>query len=497
MPEQNCLVGCINNHRCSKPNILPGGKYASESHSMSPFVKITFVNGQGEELTVGNESCPAWDNHAIIKSFDCSMSTGWQCNVEIFDEQGGNFTQFFDKMIKCMDKASESYNMQVEFGWILADCSGNSVKWATEIPLVFMMHHMEVSVTQGKIKYHIMATDLMQAAFVGRQTKVWGNDKDNKLPLKVALIKLFGDTEPKCRVKFLRKNPDGTVAKKEWEFLKEPQNAWQSDNQNKLSTALRWIAPYRTDQNKGITATWDSESPPGDPAIIFWEDFIPACDANGNDALCVGTFLVNAGNCSNVLDFNPKFNWLMGFNSLSKGGGTSAASGKAHEIDTTDAKGRCKFQTMETGISQNICFSAQAVASYGDDMVTEVAKSEKAHRRANMLAENIQPIEAELVISGCPDRQFIDLKNMVGSTAAIVVINPFHIQGAKGECGEWLAIPGCNEVLSNKDWFIKGVQHSIREGNYTTSLNVTLMPPEIATQSKRLGGRGYQIKNGC
>jgi hypothetical protein len=198
-----------------------------------------------------------------------------------------------------------------------------------------------------------------------------------------------------------------------------------------------------------------------------------------------------------VLDFNPKFNWLMGFNRFSRGGGTGGpSSGKAIEKDNLDPKG-CRLQTMDTGISQNICFHAQAIDSYGDDMVVETEKSDKAHRKANMLAEDIQPISAELVISGNPDHPFIDLKTMVGKACAIVVINPFHVFGKKGECGDWLAKPGCNEVLSNKDWFIKGVQHSIKEGNYTTSLNVVLMPPDIALQTRALGGRGYQIKNGC
>jgi hypothetical protein len=124
-------------------------------------------------------------------------------------------------------------------------------------------------------------------------------------------------------------------------------------------------------------------------------------------------------------------------------------------------------------------------------------RSQQAHLKAGIPSGGIT---AELRILGDPRQPFCEdgLKRPV----SIVAINPFHIQqNVNAGCGEWLAIPGCNEILSNKQWLVNGINHSIKEGNYTTTLKLFLAAPgNQQGKNEPLGGSGSNgptVKNTC
>ena len=59
------------------------------------------------------------------------------------------------------------------------------------------------------------------------------------------------------------------------------------------------------------------------------------------------------------------------------------------------------------------------------------------------------------------------------------------------DCGDWLADPICNDVLSNRAWLVRSVTHRISEGKFSTTFGVYLVTPGIDIDiDEPLGGVG-------
>ena len=106
------------------------------------------------------------------------------------------------------------------------------------------------------------------------------------------------------------------------------------------------------------------------------------------------------------------------------------------------------------------------------------AEAETEHMRANPLM--YKSVSADLVIMGDPKlKPFTTVSRLV----TIMFINPFHHVATTvmtdDDCGHWLADPVCNEILSNRGWMVESVTHRIENGNYTTTLHITLPMPGI------------------
>lgn len=474
----NCLSGCVTRYQTNQL-ITP-----IDTNSLAPFVKIRFFGGQGVEMTVGNESIKEFDNTAVIKGFSYGTSNGVVCKVEIFDEQGGSFVQFANRLSKCIENASSDYSMLASWGWITSNCDGSSTLISSPEARLLPLN-LEVDFSEGRIKYIVTGVDLMQLVFASRAHPILGQSGGGGITLKEALIKLFGDNEPKVRVKFLRKNPDNTIADKEWDFDNAVRNSWPSDGQNKLSTARKWIRPFLTDNKKGCFATWSNVGvDAAEPTIIFWEDVIPACNETvQSDLFSIGTFIVNGGECSSVISFNPNINWAAAFSAFSTGGSSNAPfDGKAIVKNNKQDSNGCINPGNETGLNTPATTSPQSRDAFGPkEAASQGSQNADKNMRANMLyTPGMNAITADLRIQGNPDPKFVDVRLLVGMTASVVVINPFHILGTGNDnCGDWLAYPDCNEVLSNRRWLILGCNHEIKEGSYTTTLNLVIQTPGI------------------
>lgn len=494
------LATCKAVYSCpEQPIRLPfdeiSGDQKYSGYSFAPFVSLTlkFSNQEitvtTEYLTVGNNSRPFGNNTAVIKAMEFGASEGMGCTIEIFDEEGGNFTKSFEFLNKGLAGIEDQIkNFELDFGWIVekkcgdgSDIKKYSVSSREESrPINLLLSKMNVVYEGGKIKYILEAQDNTQRISEVRHECNIGTE-DKKVSLKDA-IKIFMKTQlprPFLDVKFLKK--DGT----EWNFANSdggpngPKSVWGSCQQNKLATLRRWISQLTTADGKGIILRWQGkdkgENPREGATIVLLEDPAPEADSSGIIEGCgdmnIATFIVNGGSKSPVLSFNPSVNWILA--GLGKsGGGSSPNSGKASKQDgeKDDKRDISGIMTGSTIDSSTINWR------YVGDQAEKNANANTAHQEANQSQEMFEAIQAELKIIGDPS--FVFPIDFLGRYLSLIVINPFHLRNnGENGCPDWLAEPACNPVFSNKNWRISGVNHQIREGSYVTTLKLGLDSP--------------------
>lgn len=474
-----------------------------DSEVIAPYAVVKFENVRNKTfLTVGNESNPhasgSSSHTAVIKSFQYGTSNGHKAKIEIIDQEGGQFATFVNRIWKTVDRASKDYVMYIQWGWVTGECGGRhgiiKSPWITVLPL-----NLEVEFGDGVIKYTVTATDLMQVVFHTRQAEVFGTE-DAKIPLKEAIRRLAQSKEPKFDVIFPKANyascesQGGQTA--EWGFAEfgceGPLNTWSFDGQNKLNTILKWLGDYKSSSGKGFTVIWDNSKEK--PTLAIIEDPEPRT-INGrteapSEKLIIGTYIINGGNDSPVINFTPKLNWVGGLANMA---GATGGTGSAFSGETKKKTKAVGVQNQDAGIAQYIPISNQAVNAYGASRALErVEDAQNVNALANQtqLPSFFAPIEAELRLQGDPRTRFVLAINAMYKYISLVVINPFYIAGTKG-CGDWLAQPSCNSTLTNKFWLITGVDHSIREGSYTTTMQLKLIAPGIDVPgTDPIGGAG-------
>lgn len=488
------LAGCIKKFGCVRGN-QNAVKKPVDGDIVTPYVKLYFGDPKNPEITVGNNSSPKWENTACIQSFELGSSADIGFSVTITDQQGGAFHLFMEKLNKCMARSSSEYKMAAEWGWIVSNCDG-SKKIISSPKVVTLPTACDISFADGKVKFNIVGNSLMKSVFVTRNSEIQGTSKAKKT-LKDAIRNLCENTEPKFGVKFIRINKDGSPS--EYEFANDPKSVWSSDGQHKLAIIQKWLESFVTDRNKGIVPLWDASS--DKPQLILLEDPLPGYGESKDPcANSIGTYIVNGGKFSPVISFTPKIDWIITIPQLATGGQVpGSGSGKIVVKKNT-------IQTEESGSNQSIPPNPFSWDVYGARPSTEeVSKTENAQSKANAVFDPmLKPITAELKIQGDPTENFVHPYNFKGKYLSIIVINPFQLFGSQTDasgCPEWLAQPGCNEILSNKSWLITGCSHQIKEGSYTTTVQLLLASPGVSLlPGEPLGGigsEGYIPNNAC
>lgn len=502
---------CPNDGSCIKRPI--------QAHAMAPWVKMSFppisaggIRGNpinpnsAPEITVGNNS-NAPNNHAAIKSFIYGASDGNGAEVEIYDEEGGEFDLFVSKVVKVLTDGND-YSCTVEWGWAFTDCDG-SPGIIKSSPHHFLILAVDISYSAGGIKFKLELQDLMEPLFETRS-----EDIVEKLTIKEAIKKIFQLSTPKInKVLFKKFTPaagghspcnaladaegrsggiSGLDVEKMTDFKfkgaleTEKPEKWECKGLTPLGAIREWLKDKMTENDKGTIIFWDSTK--SEPTLVILEDPLPKCWSDLDKEQCersIGTYIVNGGNNSPVLSFDPqiKFNFAA---AAKAGAGVDSETAEGKKTpgnpcpegfgtptrgDTPPGSGDTTFVQMSENFNQ----------VYGPGNLQLAMRGLVANERANKTYENI---EAELRIQGDPtlDNPFtIKVK-----TISIIVINPFHlrnaggntvIRGAFGDCPEWLIGPPCNQILSNKNWFIKGVSHEVKEGSFTTTLKLYLPAP--------------------
>lgn len=509
---------------CSSQGENPGGEYVleegtclacykgatlrlpQEGSTLAPWVAITF-EGTGSTITVGNDSSPSTTpvNVACIKSFEFGYSDGLTLRCVIHDEQGGSFVQFMSNLLKdyiCLKNGSPAaVRMKFQFGWASAGCS-------TPLPVVAspcfyaLSDAVETNYAGGKFMFDITGKDLCHRMFEGSTNQQYGGtDKQNGMYLKQAIREYL--TQNKCgpnvgSVQF-RKMENGKsvecyfTAVTPDEEREGPKGCWRAQGQDKLTCVLGWLSHHRT---KGQEATTTSPAKPGKGwipqynstvphgEIIFWEDPKPtkAEDSAYWDSRSIGTYIVNGGKRSPVIEFNPKIRW--DFARLTSQGG-NLGSGR---INPPETQGATQTGRTESGLG------AQAAPCAGHNTQTTTTETQKSIHGANDVKESMisnnaaaralkiltDNIEADLTIVGDPTL-LPPSEAMWAKNVGIVLINPYFIRTEPLVLAnpglEWMSYPKCNEILSNKAWICKSITHKIEAGNFTTTIGVFLTTP--------------------
>ena len=486
-----CILDCLGTYGCGSPNeALDGAVYA-------PFVGLRLWGG--DLITVGNESAPLMVDstgpndlhHAVITSMQYGLTPstpGVGADIEIADLGGVMYRRIIKALNKTISLARpEEDNTILDFGWIVTDCEGNTeLVTASKLArkqIKGILKQVEQTYEGGIMKLKVTLVGAIALSSDVRHEDTEGDDED-KITLKEAMERLFENRQPIAgNVRFRDKDGGDDFRFRNRDGGEDgPRGTWPMSQQSALATARTWLQGVTTDNGRGILIIYDNDS----GEVVFQESTI---DPSNPDCACVnslGTYVVNGGNCSPVLKFSPTFNWSKG---LVPGGGAAAPGASAGRSD--EDVNVYPINNIERAGSQTSPTIAQHEWHYRspDDMAIENAESIAAHMTANAPVENGPlGLTADLVIHGNP--QFINPVDLTGSSVALIVINPFHVSnGIEGN--EWITTSNCNAVLSNKNWTVTGVSHSISGGSFTTTLKLSLPAPnKDIDATDALGGNG-------
>jgi hypothetical protein len=491
IPKRGGRLGCIQKYESGCPLAS-----VESGNVLAPWVSIDFVDqnnqGGGAAVTVGNKSSSSTDPQhcAVIKSFEFGHSDGSAVRVTIHDTQGGSFSEFMKHLVKdwiCLKDISPGVLlMKVEYGWAKAFCSGPVVT-KKSASIFVLCDSVEANYSEGKFIFEITGKDIGHRMFEGGAEWQMGGEGYQGMHVLHAIKKFMCESMApnvgSISFKSGHLSSDNGDELFEGDTADErkygPKGKWDAKGMNKLEVVRRWLDGCPSINGLMWTPQYDSTVPTGE--IVFWEDAKPNCTSQGDgywNETCLGTYIVNGGPLSPVIEFNPKIKW--GFASVTAVGGQM---------------GDLKNNSMETEGAKNPgheCLPRDAVDGAGTVTKTDPSDTDKDRHGGRAVKEgakndaqskksiSIQPgdISADLVIVGdplfCPPKNAMYTKNI-----AIVLINPFHITANGGECGEWLANPPCNEILSNKAWIVTSVTHRIEAGVYTTTIGVKLSTPGI------------------
>jgi hypothetical protein len=240
MPEADCLAGCVSDYLCGTLNLPGPGDQQAES--FAPWCWITLGDG-ANKVTVGNESYQTDPNTACIKSMEIGWTNTPSMKCEIVDEKGGTLQAVANAVRKCVkSRFGKGAICQFQFGWILTTCAGgaNSSHVIPSETFELMINQLDVSYSEGKIKYSIEGTSINVVEDVTRKDKTFGTDS-KPVSIEEAINSLCAQ-DPPCTVRYVELTPDGKLrdTKFNWVPGGKVRAAWHCDNMNRLSVISKW-----------------------------------------------------------------------------------------------------------------------------------------------------------------------------------------------------------------------------------------------------------------
>ena len=476
----NCLVGCSN------------GEFDPVIDGMiaTPFVICQFGGSGQPVLTVGNKSISSNNGFkklgidsdkikggviqtAHVKSFEFGYSTGSTQTIEITDEIGGDFHTFADRLVTQLDdKTLALPGALVQFGWIYTDNNGNTGKVKKSTTLFGTMVGMDVAFEFGRVNYTIKMPDLMQLAFTGGITESYTNTT-----LGDAITALLKKT--KQRPLFVKKGPDNKktyLNPNDFFEIGDKKMTLIANGMNPIDTINSWIKPFVTKDKKGCTLSSGHEAGVDEDVVYILQDPQPNKDEGTTTSKPIAQYMVNGGNCSDVISFSPKINFPAAFAAIIGSGGSMSAG-----VGTTTINNQSEKDPNVAGQPSAPSTGNAAIQAHGPNAAIEVQKGDIAQQKAGtIMAPEVAAVSAELKIKGDPSDRYTT-PCIAGSFVSLTVINPFGITFANNSVS-WshLTASSCNDVLSNPNWMLQGVNHSIREGSYTTTLSLFLVVPQLS-----------------
>lgn len=253
-----------------------------------------------------------------------------------------------------------------------------------------------------------------------------------------------------------------------------------SQGQDPIDVAMRNLSEKRTEAGNGFIVGSDNRLFQ-QPIIIFWESPLPGCQGDSTNPLYLGTYIVGGGKYSPVISFRPniKFNTAHTF----EGGNSSGMSAENIPLDHP-------CSVVGEGQRSHLPISDQALTINNKDAGKKVAEAHQANARSQL--SGFQAITAELTVQGEP--RAYDPMWLCGHRIVLIVCNPYYIKHYDDGCGNWLVNPSrvANELLTNENWFIYGVDHQIKDGQFTTTYKIMLYTPSVTLdKSAPFGGKDY------
>lgn len=432
------------------------------------------------------------------------------------------------------------YQMKVQFGWFITgggpdDVCGQpfatpgtdptpagyntSHVWCSPI-LWFMPDSVSASYDGNKFVFEIQGADLLVRGQENTISQTFGSDIAPEYFVN-AVQELGRVSTPPFNVCFKQRNQT-TGAIEDLRFIKRPGandddvslgplDKWVAYQINPLATIHQWLKGVLAegglvkdgvDTGRGITMNYDStydkqqldiqcneiepepdtcnDEKPDVGRLTLWADPKATCQSDFTPTQLNGriaaVYIINGGSCSPVLSFNPTVRWNF-FAALKGGGSTIPTSGKMQKQSEGAAVAAC---AISGGVGPRVeTHSSSNMINYVNDVKTLVQAATVKHTLAN---QGVSAIEAELRIQGDPSLYYSSPIYGAGKTVGIVFINPFYLDAEPGEtCPSWTTLTSgdsvCNSTFTNKAWFIRGVDHQIREGSYITILKLTLPLP--------------------
>jgi hypothetical protein len=417
----------------------------------------------------------------------------------------------------CLENSLATVTMRISFGWVKDNCKqGGNIITVSRSPCYYaIIQKVDSSYSEGKFTFTIVGNDNAMNSTQGGKEKQQGGLGIKGVYLIDALLKAWNETAPTVQTlafhvgdKVYTFGPNSTGSqgdifneKTPEERKRGPKSQWDSKGQDKLTMTQRWIAETQSINKLSWIMRYDFSDPNG--KIDFWESRKPLCGNRPDsyfDQTCIGTYIVNGSSKSPVIEFNPKFSW--NWASVTAVGGNSSQN-KVEPMDKEGAKNPGEDcmprESVEgSGGSQGSTTNASEgqIDREGANATKKAAKLEaQAKKTIEIMA--YENITADLVVVGDPNCW--PPYEAVSSFVTIIMVNPFsiHPQGfgsISNNCGDWLATPPCNEILTNKGWKVSSVSHSIEAGRFTTTIGVSLAAPGVHLPAgNNLGGwaRGW------
>lgn len=501
----NCLAGCVSKYE-SPPvwDQVPFLKGQPQAENFAPYIWAKISDGSSE-ITVGNESYPYNPNKAIIKSLEAGFINQVEGSLEIVDEEGGQLSIFLDSVQKCGSRFNLGSSLIFKVGWVFTRCDGS--KGISTSPIISAtILAVSSNLSNGLIKFTVKFASAGPLVQQLRYDGTYGQEKSGQKAYLEDAIQELAAKEPAINVRYGYYNESGELIYSSLDWVdhgeKGPKSIWHGDSQNKYSTIAKWLEGYRVNdgkKGKGIILIHD---PQKFDNLVVLMDPSKSCDEKV-DPISFGTFIVNGGKCSSVLDFSPTFDFVSAMGYFNSGGSTKGAlSSKPSKKEDPQVKSiTCDENQKQVGTTSQVSPNQSSFASDGINAPDNVNKSSEAHMKANRLVDVQGPaISAELRIVGNIHDKLYQM--IQGLFCSIVVISPNYISGGKtGEsCGDFLKKADCHPFYSNKNWLIQGVNHSIQEGSFVTTLKVMLAVPGIELSSGNTLGAsptGITVRGTC
>jgi len=470
------LVGCTTNYKCGPLKTVHPG------HTLSPWVRCTFGDGGGSMITVGNESSPSLDNSAVIKSFNYGFSSGVECKITIHDTMGSSLSIFLNNMMRTFKDSSDRV-VEFEWGWTNAGCHTPPPAMKSNKHWL-MLKGLETNYVQGKFIHEIIASDVLTTSLQGGVEEIYGEDSKNSIFLKDALKKLFLE-KPNPIVKEIKycRMEDGKLVCGDHIGFKEnnpkgPKHCFRGNSANKLETAKKWISGWVTNNKDKIFEMQYDDTKKGG-AVMLLEQPTLDCTESSVPSLCIGTYIVNGGEDSPVIEFNPRIKW--DFGPVGANGG-NVPSHTVQDSGSPQNKSmgveKCPGQSRKGNPGAGQVISTPPTNAHTDILGPKATSTNNVANSKQLLLDGIHIMDsgimADMTIVGDPRFPTKAEGVINGKTVSIAFVNPFHLLPSSDNCGDWLARPSCNSILSQKDWFILKVNHRIEGGTYTTILSLRL-----------------------